>query len=210
MVHKDDLTKPEKLVLEKARLLLGNSLAPFLLSGLGQSSITHRRSFTAQTTPNHQDSHGISYRFEMINDSPIGLPMGRDPLVMALLLNILREEMRMADTIDFNVSHILNSLGWSQSEESRLLIQHAIKRYASTFFCLTELTESEESGTRFQRLLIGYETILKPLSGEEATRQSLMKVKFFPSFIYGIFPERKSFLGVEFQHLREMREIPGG
>jgi hypothetical protein len=204
-----DLTTSEHSALSKAIKLLGDSLAPFLLSGLGQSSITNRRSFTAQSTPNHhQDSQALAYRFEMLNDSSLGLPMGRDPLVMALLLNILRDEMRMADTIDFNVSHILKSLGWPQTTESHLLIQRAIERYASTFYCLTELNESEESGTRFQRLLIGYETIFKPLIVEEATRQLWMKVKFFPSFIYGIFPERKSFLGVEFQQLQQMREIP--
>jgi hypothetical protein len=184
---------------------LGDNLSAFLLAGLGETQITHRRTFAARSTQGDENT----YRLEMINDSEQGLPIGRDPLVMALLLNILHEKMRMDDIVDFSVGDILKILGWSQFQESQLMIEQAVERYASTIYCLTERATSEgESRSHFQRLLISYETVSKPLS-EEPAGQLSMQVKFFPAFIYHIHSQRKTFLGIDFRQLQEVREIAG-
>lgn len=198
------LTDVEENILAEARKLLGANLTDFLLSGLGQTSVTHHRAFTAQSAIRHDE---IIYQLEMFNDSEQGLPRGRDPLVMALLLNLLHEGMRMDDTVDFNVCDILKTLGWSQTPEPQLLIKLAVERYASTIYCLTaRAVREEETQSHFQRLLISYETVSKPLP-EKSAGQLSMKVKFFPAFIYHIHTHRKTFLGIDFSQLQELREI---
>jgi hypothetical protein len=206
MVIKDKFTSAERTALDQARRLLGNNLSAFLLSGLGDTQITHRRTFTARSGPEQGDE--TAYQLEMTNDSEQGLPIGTDPLVMAHLLKILREEMRMADNVDFNVADLLKALGWSQTLDSHLLIKQAVERYALTNFCLIDQAASD-AGSRscFQRLLIGYVTISKSLSAKAASQQLLMKMQFFPSFIYGVFGQRKSFLGIDFSQLQNIREI---
>jgi phosphodiesterase/alkaline phosphatase D-like protein len=87
MDSNDPLTQAEHNVLDEARKLLGDNLADFLFSGLGESRIVHHRSFTAKSMLGQADE--ITYHFEMINDSELGLPIGRDPLVLATLLDIL-------------------------------------------------------------------------------------------------------------------------
>jgi hypothetical protein len=205
--NNNNLTKAERSVLDEGHKLLGDNLSYFLFSGLGETSITHRRAFTARSVP--EPSNEITSQFEMINDSSLGLPMSCDPLVMAHLLDLLHKDMRMDDTVDFNVNDILKTLGWAQTAESQQLIKQAVERFASTIYCLIDPAASgEQYRSRFQRLLIRYETISKPLSGEESVQQLLMSVQFLPAFIYHIYTQRKSFLGIDFQQLREMREIP--
>lgn len=210
MVSNIDLTASEQTVLDQARLLLGESLATFLFSGLGQSSISHRRCFTAHMTGDgEQNVQAFSYRFEMVNDSTLGLPIGRDPLVMALLLNLLREEMRMNDRVDFDVNNILKTFGWAHTPESQLLVRQAVERYFLTTYRLINPTVSkEESLTRFRKLLISYETVSRPLSIEATEQQTLMKVQFFPHFIYHIYTQRKSLLEIYFHQLEQMQEVP--
>lgn len=187
--------------------LLGDNLSSFLLAGLGETQVTHHRSFTALSLP--QLDEETTYQLGMTNDFEQGLPIGRDPLVMAHLLNTLHEQMRMDDIVDFSSDNVLKSLGWPQTPESQLMIKQAVERYASTIHCLTEPAPSEgESRSHFQRLLISYETVSKPLS-EGSTGQLSMKVKFFPAFIYHIHTQRKVFLGIDFRDLQEMKEISG-
>lgn len=205
MVIKDKLSQAERSTLNEAHRLLGDNLSTFLLAGLNENQLTQRRTFTARSAQGDE----ATYRLEMINDSELGLPFGRDPLVMSLLLNILHEQMKMDDTVDFSVGDVLKSLGWPQTPESQLMIKHSVERYASTIYCLIGQSESnDESTSRFQRLLIMYETVSKPLS-EGSAGQLSMKVKFYPSFIYHIHTQRKNFLGIDFRELQEMKEISG-
>lgn len=199
-------TDTEQKILNEARYLLGSNLADYLLSGLGETDITHCRSFIApSTSQNGQDS---TYRFEMISESIQGLPIERDLLVLAVLLDTLSEQRKMDDTVTLKVSDILETLHWSQTTASSLLIKQAIERYVSTTYCLIDLTVPEgQSSSRFRRLIIEYETISKPPFVAGTDRQSFIKVTFFPSFIYSLIPWRK-FLGIEFQSLTTVREIP--
>jgi hypothetical protein len=64
-----------------------------------------------------------------------------------------------------------------------------------------------DRSSRYRRLIIEYETISKPPFVAGTDSQSFIKVTFFPSFIYSIIPWRK-FLGIEFQSLTMVREIP--
>jgi hypothetical protein len=201
----------ERKILSEARQLLGPNLADYLLSGLGETDITLCRAFTSQSTA--PDAEKVTYQFEMINESEQGLPIGRDPLVLAVLLNMLRERQPMDDKVTFRVSDILESLQWSQTTASQLLIKQSIEKYTLTAYCLVDPTVSEDERSMnlnagFKRLIIGYETSSKLLHVKRTDQQSLITVQFPGAFLYSVWRERKQFLGIEFQTLREMREIP--
>jgi hypothetical protein len=152
-------TESEQQVLDSTRSLLGPNLADYLLSGLGETNISHCRAFTAQNTNPHAEN--VTYQLEMINESAQGLPRGRDPLVMAVLLNMLRERQPTHDKVTFRMCDILETVQWSQTTESQLLIKQALEKYTSTAYCLVDPTVSEEEHSlnlyaRFKRLIISY------------------------------------------------------
>lgn len=205
------LTEAEEKVLTEARHLFGSNLADYLLSGLGEAGITHCRGFTAQlTTPQGED---VTYRFEMRNESAQGLPIGREPLVMAVLLNLFRERQPMDDAVTFRPSDVLEKLGWPQTTDTQLLIKQAIEKYVSTAYCLIDLTVSEDERSNslyavFMRLLGGYQTSSKLLPQKRTDPQRFIKVEFKYALQNATMGQRKHFLEIEFQKLREMREIP--
>lgn len=203
-----DLSEPEQAVLSTARGLLGANLADFLLSGLGEAQVTHRRSFAARA-PVAQGEE-LSYRFATVSDSKEGLPVGRDPLVLAVLIGLLRERQPMDEKVGFDIDGMQKVLQWPQSKESHLTIMRAVDRYASTTYCVMDRPLPEgATGSQFKRLVIGYETILKPPAVKRGARQLTIKVQFWPYFINAfINHNRKHFLGVEFHDLREIQMIP--
>jgi hypothetical protein len=211
MISNFKLTETEQKVLTETHHLFGSNLADYLLSGLGEDNITHCRAFTAQlASPQAED---VTYRFEIRNESAQGLPSGREPLVMAVLLNLFRERQPLDDAVTFRVSDVLEKLEWPQTTETQLLIKQAIEKYVSTAYCLVDPTVSdEEQGNSlyavFMRLLVGYETTSKLLPQKRTDSQRFIKVEFKFALQNATLGQRKHFLGIEFQNLREMREIP--
>lgn len=205
------LTETEQKVLTETHHLFGSNLANYLFSGLGEANITHCRTFTAKLTS--PQSENVTCRFEIRNDFAQGLPSAREPLVMAVLLNLLRERQPMDDAVTFRVSDILETLDWPQTRETQLLIKQAIEKYVSTAYCLIDPTVSEDERSSslyavFMRLLVGYETTSKLLPQKRTDMQRFIKVDFTFSFLNATMGQRKQFLGIEFQNLQEMREIP--
>lgn len=205
------LTENEQKVLTEAHHLFGSNLVAYLLSGLGETRITHCRAFTAQlTSPQGED---ISYRFEIRNESAQGLSNGREPLVIAVLLNLFRERQPLDDAVTFRPSDVLEKLDWPQTTDTQLLIKQAIEKYVSTAYCLVDPTVSEDERSSglyavFMRLLTGYETTSKLLPQTRTDQQRFIKVEFKFALQNATMGQRKHFLGIEFQNLQEMREIP--
>ena len=214
-----ELSTAEGKVVAEARKLLGHNLADFLLSGLGESAIAHHRMFTVQSIHSHIDE--ITYRLEMINDSESGLPIGRDPLVLAALLDLLRERQPPDSSILFRESDILDKLEWADNAEFQSLIKRALERYVLTAYCLIDPAVAEEERplgryTSIGRVLIGYEMASLQRPSDRAghlrfaTRQpGYRRAQFLPSLIHDVNSERKYFLGLEFQRLREIQEVCG-
>ena len=204
-------TETEQEVLNETRHLFGSNLADYLLSGLGEAGITHCRAFTAHlASPQGEE---VTYRFEIRNESTQGLPIGREPLVMAVLLNLFRERQPLDDAVTFRQSDVLEKLEWPQTRESQLLIKQAIEKYVSTAYCLVDPTVSEEERSSslyavFMRLLVGYETTSKLLPQKRTDQQRFIKVEFKFALQNATMGGRKHFLGIEFQNLQELREIP--
>ena len=205
-----NLTDTEHSTLETARRLLGDNLSDFLLCGLGETQITHRRAFSAQTISLHVDAR--AYQLEIVSESQQGLPIGRDPLVLAALLNMLCERQPLDSTILFHESDLLQKLQWSHVAESQIHIKQALLRYALTAYCLIDpmASEGEHPGAHYAsigRLLIGYETTATLLSRKQVEKRTSMRAQFLPALIHDVISERKSFLGIEFQRLDKMRQI---
>lgn len=202
-----NLTDTERSTFETVRQLLGDNLFDFLLSGLGETQITHRRAFTAQTISPHVDAR--DYQLEMVSESRQGLPIGRDPLVLAALLDLLCERQPLDSTILFSDSDLLRKLQWSDTIDAKSLVKQALAKYALTAYCLIDSTTTidEYSYVRYSsigRLLIGYETTATLLSRKTIEQAPLMRVQFLPALIHDVISERKSFIGIEFQRLGKM------
>lgn len=206
----DTLTAAERNALNETRKLLGDNLADFLLSGLGKTSVIHRRTFSTQSIRSHSDE--VTYQLEMINDTEQGLPIGRDPLVLAVLLVLLWERQPLHSTILFKEADVLEKLQWNNNAESKSLIKQALERYFLTAYCLIDPAVSEEERFRghfasMGRLLLGFESTAILLSAKRTTQPRQMRVHFFPSLIHDVISERKYFLGIEFQNLQGVHQI---
>jgi hypothetical protein len=207
MDSNSNLAEPERSMLKEAHKLLGDNLTAFLLSGLGETEIAHRRTFTARNIPSHSDE--ITYQLEMINDSAQGLSIGRDPLVLASMLDLLWERQPLDSTILFHESDILEKLQWPQNTESRRSIKLALERYLLTAYCLIDPTATEEDclDGRYAsvgRVLTGYESTAILRSRKISNQPRAMRVQFLPALIHDVISERKSFLGVDFQRFRKL------
>jgi hypothetical protein len=204
----NDLTDVERRIIAEVYKLLGDNLADFLLSGLGNSSISHRRTFTAASgLPQGQE---INYQLEMINDSGTGLPIGRDPLVIAALLDLLWERQPLDSTILFREMDILEKLQWVQNAESQSLIKRALERYVLTAYCLIHPTPEYQKRYTWRydsigRLVIGFESTSILQSQKRPDQPRSMRIQFLPALIHDVISERKYFLGIDFQSLQKLR-----
>lgn len=206
MISEYNPTDIERRVLNGARQLLGSNLADYLLSGLGATQGTHCRAFIAQDASPGNDQ--VARRFETRGDSAQGLPAGRDPVVMAALIGLLRERQPMDDAVAFDVGSMLETLGWPRNKESHLTVLRAVERYAGMTYCLVDypLPEGEGAGSYFRRLVISYETVSKPAAAKAKVPETAVRVQFWPYFVNSFALARKSFLGVDFQTLLGIEE----
>ncbi len=207
----NNLTQAERSTIGLARKLLGDNLADFILSGLGETGFTHRRTFTARSTLSQ--SNEITYQFEMINDSEQGLPFGRDPIVLAVLLSLLWERQPLHSTILFKEADIIEKLEWDNYAESRMQIKQALERYFSTAYCLIDPTVSSDESffgryTSVGRLLLGYENTAMLSSAKRTGQMRSLRVHFFPSLIHDVISQKKFFLGIDFQRLSNITQAP--
>jgi hypothetical protein len=203
-----NLTDTEHSLLETVRHLLGDNLSGFLLSGLGETHVTHRRTFTAHSISAHVDER--AYLFEIVSESHEGLSIDRDPLVLAALLDLLCERQPLDSTILFRRNDVLTKLQWPQDAATQLFIKRAIEKYVFTSYCLVDPSDAEEKrpGSHYVsvgRLLIGYETTGTLLSRKIPEQSPIMRVQFLPALIHDVISERKLFFGIEFQRLGRMQ-----
>jgi hypothetical protein len=204
------LTPVEQETIEFARQILGSNLADFLLAGLGETKIIHYRVFTAQCIPS--SSVVVTYEFETINESQQGLPIDRDPLVFAVLLNLLWERKSLDGKLFFRYRDILKKLQWPPTTEYQMMIQRAIERYFLTAYYLIDPTIPLEERlceryAGFGRLMIGYEPPLLLLPEKKNALHRLTNVRLFPEFIQDIASEKKRFLGLNFEKMISLQHI---
>jgi len=203
-----DLSEAEQRSLNTVYQLLGSNLADYLLSGLSETRITNKRAFEAWGST--RDMQSVPYRFEMISETEPGLPMGRDPLVLAAIIDLLWNHQSLNGTFNFHVSEIIERLNWPQSIESQAEVKKALERYLLTAFCLIDETNEDQERVfarydGYRRLLVGYETTTVGMR-LTATRKQI-QLTFIPELIECLKSDSKRFLGIEFQRLRGFRRL---
>ena len=144
---------------------------------------------------------------EAVSDSSVGLPGGRDPLVMATLLHLLWTGERGRDEVVFRDEALLERLSWPDTPDSRLYIGEAIERYYSAAYCRTSTEPLGEEGeerrsSQVQKLVPGYETTVEQLSGPLREVRKSTIVQFAPKLIEEVSGPEKYFLGIDFERLR--------
>ena len=205
-----NLSEAERDILESARRLLGDSLGDLLLSGLGEIEVTPRRTFAARGVGHHAGS--FAYQFEAVGDPEMGLPSGREPLVMAALLGLLQERQPPDGRVNIREGEVLERLGWPATNDAGRVIKQSLEKYLATAYYLIDetLPEGERLYGRyagFRRLIISYETnsTLRPLHRVNPPRMT--GVQFLPEFILDVNSQMKYFLGVEFQKMGGIRRV---
>jgi hypothetical protein len=129
------LSRPERRLLRFALDRFGEPLARFLLSGTGEEAEARSRRFTVTFT----DQAGTLYQrgIRVIADERGGiatpsLPRRKEPLVMLALLRLLID-VRQTSSFDmrYRQEEILALLGWEGTEDNRLVLDEAVRRYNS-------------------------------------------------------------------------------
>jgi hypothetical protein len=199
----------ENKVTKAARHLLGVSLSDFLLSGYGEAYGSHRRAFLATASG---DEGEITYHFEMVNNSELGLPAGRDPAVLAALLHLPIKKEGERDIVSFKDDAIIEMLGWSNVSDTRLLIGRAVERYFSTAYYVvnTQLPRSWILSNRYSsyRRLIGSREILTEQMTNKPRAKTIITTITLPlNFISNLSVGRKYFLNVDFETVLYLEQI---
>jgi hypothetical protein len=180
-------THAEQRIIKFAYQLLGNNLAEFLLSGYGIVQANQCRTFIAKSI--NPIKGKSTHRFDMVSYSELGLPRGRDPLVLASLIYLLLMTSGSTDKVEFMHSQLLERLGWDNSNESILIIDLAIERYFST------------------RLLSSYKTTEVQLADNDIAERTSITARFVPDFIKNIETAHKYFFDIDFELFQSLRQI---
>lgn len=195
--------------MEAAYRLMGVKLSDFLFSGYGESYGSHRRVFIAMAKG---DQGEITYQLEMVNNSALGLPAGRDPAVLAALLHLPIKKETETDRVSFNESALREMLGWPNVSKTRLIIGRAIERYFSTAYYIanTQLPKSWLLSGRYssyRRLIGSHETVTEQLTNKPRTKSVLTTVTFPLNFISALSMGRRSFLNIDFETVRSLEQL---
>lgn len=198
----------EYRVVESARRMMGANLSDFLLCGLGEPSHPRSRSFTAKGTKGGEE---VTYLLKIASDSDSGLPAGKDPLVMAAVLSLISARGGYNDEVALNTGSITAALAWPVSQTSRLTVEQAVERYCSAAYYMAVGAAHEPVSPAGEyphcaRLLAGYDVEHEESAGVPTVESSSITVKFIPGFLPGISTERKFFLGVDFESLKEIQD----
>lgn len=201
-------SEAEHRVIEQARRVLGANLSSFLLAGLGEPLHLSARDFTAKCTEGGEE---ISYRLRIATHSDLGLPAGKDPLVLAAVLSIISAGGGYADEVVLNTSLIIETLGWTASQNSLLTIEQALERYSAAQYYMSqagtgESDPREEGYSHYRRLLAGYDIDYERPTAPPDTEAMSITVKFLPGFLPGVSTEHKFFFGIDFERLHGMQE----
>lgn len=202
-------TDDEEELLDFARRVLGGNLSEFMLCGLGESHHP-RRHFTASSVRAHRP--GGHYRLEVVSESDVGLPGGRDPLVMAALLHLLWTGGKGRDEVIFRDEELLEILSWPDTQDSRLTIESAVKRYYCTAYHRTSREslgkgKGELASSQVQKLVTGYDTTLALWEGPPKEVRKSTILYFTTKLVEEVTGSEKYFLGIDFERLNVLQPI---
>jgi hypothetical protein len=192
-------TEQEMRLVSYTQERYGEMLSLFLLAGLGEEGRAGTRHFTVCEVD--WDGNIIRRRLALFPDSEESmLPHGRDPLVFAAILKLLRERGKV-NRVRFKLADLTAALGWSDMADSAEAVTGAIGRYyGATLAALPPrgehyTGESPPSG-RGSRILIERET--QVTEGEGAGR-SYFEVGFHLEF--SLWLRHRILLGLDWKRV---------
>lgn len=203
-------TEAEHDLLDTARQMLGGNLFGFLLSGLGELHHPRRR-YTAGSLRSY--GLGPIYQLEAVAESKEGLPGGHDPLVMAALLHLLWTGNRGWDEIVLSDEELLGLLSWPDTQEYRLSVEAAIRRYFCTGYHRTSREplgpgRGEMVSSQVQKLITGYDTTLELAEGLPKKVRKSTILHFTTKLVEEVSGPGKYFLGIDFERLERLQPLP--
>jgi hypothetical protein len=205
-------TEDEGELLDSASRVLGGNLFRFLLSGLGEPHHPRRR-YTATSIRAY--GPGLTFQLEAVAESEKGLPGSRDPLVMAALLHLLWTEYKGRDEVIVREGIVLERLGWDDTKEARLDVGAAVERYYNTAYHRTSREslgegKGERVSSQVQKLVTGYDMTLELREGPPKEVRKSTILHFMTKLVEEVTGPEKYFLGVDFERLEQLQEVPAG
>jgi hypothetical protein len=191
-------TEQERRLVAYMQERYGEMLSLFLLSGLGEEGQAGARHFTVSELD--WDENIIRRHLVLSSNSAESLlPHGRDPLVLAATLKLLRERGQ-ANRVRFRLAELTAALGWGDTAESAEAVSGAIGRYyGATLAALPRgehhTRESRPPG-RGSRILVERET--EVIEGE-GVGESYFGVAFHPDF--SLWLGHKLLLGIDWKRV---------
>jgi hypothetical protein len=192
-------TEQERRLVAYTQERYGEMLCLFLLAGLGEEGQAGARYFIVYEMD--WDENVIRRCLMLSADSEESLlPHGRDPLVFAALLKLMRERGK-ANKVRFRLADLMTMLGWSDTADSAEAVAKAIGRYyGATLVALPSggepyPGESAPSG-RGGRILIERET---QVTEGEGAGKSYFGVAFHPDF--ALWLRHRILLGIDWKRV---------
>jgi hypothetical protein len=192
-------TEQERRLVALMQERYGEMLSLFLLSGLGEDGKAGARYFTVCEVD--WDGNIIRRRLVLSPDSEDSmLPHGRDPLVFAAILKLLRERGQ-ANKVSFRLADLTAALGWDAAADSAEAVAGAIGRYyGATLAALPQrgeldIVESPPPG-RGSRILIERET---RVTEGESVKKSYFGVAFHLEF--SLWLRHRLLLGIDWKRV---------
>lgn len=202
-------TEAEHDLLNTARRVLGSNLFEFLLSGLGEPHHARRR-YTAISIREH--NLGLT-QLEVIAETEKGLPGGRDPVVMAALLHLLRTGGKGRDEVVYSDGELLGILSWPDTLESRLSMNASVERYyCAAYHRMSRESLGEERGemvsSQVQKLVTGYETTEEwEVGTPRGKRHKETILHFTTKLVEEMSSAGKYFLGIDFEQFERISRV---
>jgi hypothetical protein len=199
----------EKKVVDAARLLMGETLSNFLLSGYLEDYGARHRVFNAI---HGNDTDKRIYQFETVADRKLDLPAGHDPAVLAAMLHLPIKIEGETDALIFRDTAIGKLLGWPNTWETLFKIDQAIERYFSTAYYLvnTQLPPSKlfcGRYSRFRRLISSKGKVTERHIYKGVREINYLTVQFPMNFISTLSIGKRYFLDINFGELLSLEQV---
>lgn len=190
-------TKAERRLIEFVGREFGEHLGALLLSGLGESPAAGRRAFAVTITDRLGSAE--QYSLEMSADGESTLPFGKDPLVLAAHLRMLRDQ-GAASRLVYCFPDVLRVLGWRDPIRDAGVVEGALIRYYRSSYSQVRrrrhpLAQASVGRTAEQRLVDGYDFEDEPLRSYKDYSAVYTVVDFNPQFLDQL--RRRALFGID-------------
>jgi hypothetical protein len=203
------LSGAEHRLLEFALDQFGEPLSQFLLAGLGEDSVVSGWVFTVTFTDGRgvRRSREVHVRADYRPDLAPSVPQHKEPLVALALLWLLVVDRKLPlSSLSYSQEEVLGLLGWEDTQELRLKIDEAVRRYFTLLYEWglgeQELAESNLSFFHGEaRFISGYGYQSAEEDGE--VRHTANEINFDEEFVKELIG--RSLFGIDWSSINSIK-----